>query len=70
MEMSSQVEQRFGFSGDQVPANLGQLWALAQGLAEKGPTKPPPAEWFQPPRRPPSAIQGDTIAAGVRRSAP
>src|SRR5262249_34427374 len=26
----------------------GALWALAQGLAEKGPVKPPSPEWFRP----------------------
>ena len=60
MEITLHVEQRFGFSGDQVSTNLGQLWALAQGLAEKGPIKPPPAEWFRK-REGTVAIQGDTI---------
>jgi acyl-CoA synthetase (AMP-forming)/AMP-acid ligase II/1-acyl-sn-glycerol-3-phosphate acyltransferase/acyl carrier protein len=48
MEVTLAVEQQFGFHGDEVPANLGQLWALAQGLAERAPPKPPPAEWFRP----------------------
>jgi long-chain-fatty-acid--[acyl-carrier-protein] ligase len=48
MELTLHVEQRFGFTADQLPANLGQLWALAQGLAETGPAKPPPPEWFNP----------------------
>ncbi|HZU38476.1 MAG TPA: AMP-binding protein, partial [Gemmataceae bacterium] len=48
MEITLRVEQQFGFSGDQVPTTVGQLWALAQGLAEKAPAKPPPPQWFQP----------------------
>jgi long-chain-fatty-acid--[acyl-carrier-protein] ligase len=47
-----------------VPVNLGQIWALAQGLVEKGTPKPPPAAWF--PRSTddsPLDIRGDTIAA-------
>jgi long-chain-fatty-acid--[acyl-carrier-protein] ligase len=64
MDVMLQVEQRYGFSGDQVPANLGQIWALAQGLVEKGTPKPPPAAWF--PRNTddsPLEIKGDTIPA-------
>ena len=48
-EVALEVEQRFGFSGDLVPTTLGQLWALGEGLIEKGPAKPPPASWFTPP---------------------
>jgi long-chain-fatty-acid--[acyl-carrier-protein] ligase len=63
MELGLKVEQRFGFSGDQVPANLGQLWALADGLVEKGPPKPAPPEWFRPPTPGTDAgILGDTVA--------
>ena len=61
MELSLAVEQRFGFSADQVPANLGQFWALAQGLVERGPIKPAPAAWFQS-RTGDAQIKGDTIA--------
>jgi long-chain-fatty-acid--[acyl-carrier-protein] ligase len=61
-EVSLQVEQRFGFSGDLVPTTLGQLWALAEGLVEKGPPKPPPPTWFTPPSdNGPYAILGETI---------
>ncbi|HUY33006.1 MAG TPA: AMP-binding protein [Pirellulales bacterium] len=64
MEIMLQVEQQFGFSGQQVPANLGQIWALAQGLAETGTPKPPAAAWFQPlGDDSPLEINGDTIAA-------
>ncbi len=48
MELTLAVEQRFAFTSDQVPANLGQLWALAQGLVEREPPKRPPKAWFQP----------------------
>jgi long-chain-fatty-acid--[acyl-carrier-protein] ligase len=48
MELNLHVEQQYGFTSDQVPTTLGQLWALAQGLVEKGPPKPPPAGWFAP----------------------
>jgi long-chain-fatty-acid--[acyl-carrier-protein] ligase len=67
MELNLHVEQRFGFTSDQVPLTLGQLWALAQGLVEKGPPKPPPPGWFTPRTSgAPSAgrfleILGDTI---------
>ena len=46
MELTLAVEQRFGFSGDKVPTTLGELWALAEGLSEKAPPKPPPPGWF------------------------
>jgi long-chain-fatty-acid--[acyl-carrier-protein] ligase len=48
MELSLDVERRFGFTGDQVPATLGQLYALAAGLAQRQPPRPPPALWFRP----------------------
>jgi long-chain-fatty-acid--[acyl-carrier-protein] ligase len=61
-EISLQVEQRFGFTGDLVPATLGQLWVLAEGQIEKGPSKPPPATWFNPPSDTgPYEILGETI---------
>lgn len=62
MEVTLHVEQQFGFSGDQSPTNLGQLWALAQGLVEKGPPAPPPPAWFRPPSDEEELkILGDTI---------
>jgi long-chain-fatty-acid--[acyl-carrier-protein] ligase len=48
MELNLHVEQRYGFTSDQVPRTLGQLWALAQGLVQRGPAKPPPSSWFAP----------------------
>jgi long-chain-fatty-acid--[acyl-carrier-protein] ligase len=63
MELTLQVEQRFGFRSDQSPMTLGQLWALAQGLAEREPPKPPPPEWFRPPSDPgPLEALGETVA--------
>lgn len=64
MDVMLQVEQQFGFSGEVVPANLGQIWALAQGLAKKATPKPPPAAWFQPiTEEARLEIRGDTFAA-------
>jgi long-chain-fatty-acid--[acyl-carrier-protein] ligase len=64
MAVTLDVEQRFGFSSDQVPVNVGQFWALAQGLVETKPPRPPPALWFRPPSAAgPAEIHGDTVAA-------
>jgi acyl-CoA synthetase (AMP-forming)/AMP-acid ligase II/1-acyl-sn-glycerol-3-phosphate acyltransferase/acyl carrier protein len=66
MEVTLRVEQHFGFTGDTVPTTVGQLWALAQGLLETAPPKPPPAGWFAPPDdNSPPDIPGDTIPAAV-----
>jgi long-chain-fatty-acid--[acyl-carrier-protein] ligase len=63
MEVTLAIEQRFGFASDQTPVTLGQLWALAQGLVERGPTKPPPPEWFRtPPSNGPPTVLGETLA--------
>jgi long-chain-fatty-acid--[acyl-carrier-protein] ligase len=63
MELALAVEQRFGFSGDQAPMTVGQVWALAQGLIDRTPPKPPPPTWFsQPSDTGPLAIKGDTVA--------
>ncbi|MBN9517548.1 AMP-binding protein [bacterium] len=66
MEVTLKVEQRFGFSGDAVPTTVGQLWALAEGLLDRAPPKPPPAGWFAPPASAdPVAVEGDTIPAAL-----
>ena len=62
MELALAVEQRFGFSADPAPVTVGQLMALAQGLVEKEPPKPPPPEWFRAPSdEEPLRILGETI---------
>jgi acyl-CoA synthetase (AMP-forming)/AMP-acid ligase II/1-acyl-sn-glycerol-3-phosphate acyltransferase/acyl carrier protein len=48
MDLMLDIEQRFGFSGEQTPLTVGQLWALAAGMAEKGPPRLPPPAWFRP----------------------
>lgn len=65
MEVSLHVEQQFGFTADTVPATVGQLWALGEGLLDKAPPKPPPAGWFAPIDNTPLDIPGDTIPAAV-----
>jgi acyl-CoA synthetase (AMP-forming)/AMP-acid ligase II/acyl carrier protein len=63
MELQLTVEQHFGFTGDQVPANLGQFWALAQGLIERAAEKPAPQEWFRPASDQDALkVHGETIA--------
>ncbi len=64
MQLTLDVEQRFGFSGEEAPASVGELWLLAQGLAGKGPTRPAPAAWFRPPAPHPGPlkIRGATLA--------
>ena len=66
MEVTLQVEQQTGFSSDTVPATLGQLWALADGLLDSAPPKPPPPGWFAPRSDPtPLAVLADTIPAAI-----
>jgi long-chain-fatty-acid--[acyl-carrier-protein] ligase len=66
MEVTLQVERQFGFTGDAVPLTVGHLWALAEGLAERAPPKPPPAGWFAAPSSTdPVAVEGDTIPAAI-----
>ncbi len=64
MELALAVEQRFGFSVNPAPVTVGQLLAVAEGLIEKEPLKPPPPEWSRPPSdEQPPRIPGETIAA-------
>jgi long-chain-fatty-acid--[acyl-carrier-protein] ligase len=70
MELTLAVEQRFGFTSDQVPKTLGELWALAEGIQEKKPPKPPPAGWFDSPGEDaPLVIPGETVAAAFLNQA-
>ena len=63
MELTVDVEQRFGFNSDTMPTSIGALWALAEGLQEKAPPKPPPKGWFDPPGDDsPLSIPGETLA--------
>jgi long-chain-fatty-acid--[acyl-carrier-protein] ligase len=64
MEIALEVEQQFGFTGGRVPTSIGELWALAEGMAEKEPPAPPPALWFAPPADTKTVdIPGDTLSA-------
>jgi long-chain-fatty-acid--[acyl-carrier-protein] ligase len=66
MEMTLEVERRFGFTGETMPLSLGQLWALAEGTVDKGPPKPPPEKWFSPPTGDMTVeVLGDTVAAAL-----
>ena len=40
MDVTLEVEQRFGFSTEQSPSTLGDLWLLGQGLAKKTAAQP------------------------------
>ena len=50
MEITLEIEQRFGFISSIQPANFGQLVALANGTLVQGKLKPKtaPEEWFKP----------------------
>ncbi|MBN9119009.1 MAG: AMP-binding protein, partial [Planctomycetes bacterium] len=64
MDVSLAVEQRFGFRSDTVPTTVGGLWAIAEGIAQSAPPKPPPAGWFDPyPDNAPLAVLGETVGA-------
>jgi long-chain-fatty-acid--[acyl-carrier-protein] ligase len=64
MDVTLEVEQRFGFSGEQSPATLGDLWLLGQGLVKKAATRPVPKGWFRDPSRDSKPeISGDTVVA-------
>ena len=70
MDVTLTVEQRFGFGTDTVPTTLGGLWALAEGLSENAPPKPPPAGWFdQKPDNAPLVIMGETVSAAFLNQA-
>lgn len=72
MDFALRLEDRFGFHSDQVPVNVGQLWALAEGLltsAGGAPLEAPPA-WRAPPSDDsPTDVLAETLAeAFVRRA--
>lgn len=63
MEVTSAVEQHFGFSSNLMPTTIGGLYALAEGLQESSPPRPPPEGWFAPiTDTQPLSIPGETIA--------
>ncbi|MCI0704354.1 MAG: AMP-binding protein [Planctomycetia bacterium] len=70
MDVALAVERRFGFSSDTVPTTLGGLWALAEGLHESAPPKPPPAGWFDlPPDDTPLSVTGEIVPEAVLNQA-
>ncbi len=70
MEITLGVEQRFGFNSESVPKTLGELWALAEGIQEKTPPKPPPTGWFDPTTDDtPLSIPGETFGAAFLNQA-
>jgi long-chain-fatty-acid--[acyl-carrier-protein] ligase len=69
MDLQLAVERRFGFTADETPETVGQVYALAAGLSKKGPPKPAPPEWFATLNNVPAGIEGETIpAAFVERA--
>jgi long-chain-fatty-acid--[acyl-carrier-protein] ligase len=63
MDVTLEVEQRFGFSTETSPATLGDLWLLAQGFVKKASAHPAPKVWFREPTGDPKPeIIGETIA--------
>jgi long-chain-fatty-acid--[acyl-carrier-protein] ligase len=70
MDVALAVEQRFGFRSDSVPTSLGGLWAIAEGVAQTAPPKPPPPRWFDPPTdSEPLTISGETVSAAFLNQA-
>jgi long-chain-fatty-acid--[acyl-carrier-protein] ligase len=65
MELSLDVERRFGFSGEEACQTVGQLLALAEGKVERKPPKPPPPEWSRPTAEGPLVLQGETLPEGL-----
>jgi long-chain-fatty-acid--[acyl-carrier-protein] ligase len=70
MELSLELERRFGFTSPHVPMTVGELWALASGQLQGTPPPPPPPEWFKArPVEPAPALLADTIPeAFIRRA--
>lgn len=64
MELTTDVEKRFSVMSDRVPATVGDLLALAQGLIAPAPPVPPPALWATPCATNESvALLGETVGA-------
>lgn len=63
MELSLELEDRYGFRADEVPETLGQLWMLAAGeLAGGDEEAQVPPLWAQPAPVGKAEVLGDTIA--------
>src|SRR5208283_2482545 len=71
MQLSQEIEQRFGFSSDLVTETMGDLYRLAAGQAVAASTRPAKAGALWTGRRrtaEPAQVLGETIAeAFVRR---
>jgi len=61
MELTLLIEQRSGFTSQQVPTTLGDLYALAQGAADTGPPPVAPEAWHLDPVDRKIELLGETI---------
>lgn len=63
LDLSLAIEDHFHFPANRIPITVGDLWALAQGLAEGTSTEPPPPIWFKTRKSDsrPAKILGTTI---------
>lgn len=74
MELSLELEQRYGFRAAEVPETLGQIWLLACGRLEgNDESQPAPKAWQQPMPSGKASVYGESIAESflerARRSA-
>jgi acyl-CoA synthetase (AMP-forming)/AMP-acid ligase II/1-acyl-sn-glycerol-3-phosphate acyltransferase/acyl carrier protein len=69
MELSLEVERRFGFTGALVPVTIGDLWVLAGGQVKAAPPAPPPERWFAPRRGDVPEVMAETIGEAFLRRA-
>lgn len=70
MDLAIEIERRYSFRSEKVGRTLGDLWALAAGLAssEEVEETPAPAAWTAPRPERPLEVLGQTIPeAFVRR---
>lgn len=70
MELSLEVERRFGFTGSQVPETIGDLWAVAEGQLQSAPPPPVPEQWHKKPAAEsrPDVLADSIPEAFVRRA--
>lgn len=70
MELSLEVEDRFGFRGEGVPETIGDLWDLAEGRGKGAVEVTAPRAWLLEPARPGRLrIEGDTILEALAHRA-